>query len=90
MITTTLKTSMPFRSVNDKYPYRLVLKEIHSPYSDSYMGVFVERDFHNNNQWSGVPSGWALEDVKYNNTLYIDYGQNWFVSPTKEAWENIL
>jgi hypothetical protein len=79
----TLASSVPFEGGN--HDYRLTVKESES----GSISIWVERNFNRCGEWDGVPSGWLAENVKNLQALCIDYGQNWNVYPTKEAWESI-
>jgi hypothetical protein len=79
----TLAYSIPFDGGN--HNYRLVVKESES----GNQSIWVERNFNKGLEWDGVPSGWLAENVKFMPTLCIDYGQNWNVYPTKDAWMSI-
>lgn len=53
--------------------------------------VYIRRNFKGSaNQQNGVPSGWVLDRVQGLNKLCIDGGQNWYVYPTQEAWDELL
>jgi hypothetical protein len=79
----TLAHSVPFRDGN--HDYRLVVKESESGKNT----IWVERNFNRSGDWGGVPSGWLAENVKNKLILCIDYGQNWNVHPSYEAWKSI-
>lgn len=58
---------------------------------DELNNVWVYRNFKGDtDNCDRVPSGWRLESVVGATSLAIDFGQNWIVYPTEEAWAEII
>lgn len=53
--------------------------------------VYVRRNFNKDLSCQDtIPSGWPLHHVQGLLKLCIDNGQQWFVNPTQEAWDDLL
>lgn len=73
-------------SAEDENTYQLGLSEYNGEPT-----VVVLRNFKGDQTRQGqVPSGWYVSDVAWNPALCIDFGQKWYVYPTKEAWASLF
>lgn len=82
-------------SPDSLHTYQLALDTYKSVFADSTCNgittVVVLRNWNGDDQKQDqVPSGWFFANVFNNSSLCIDGGSEWYVYPTKEAWDELF
>ncbi len=92
----TILNSPALASEGDGNEYRFVLKINGEDKLKSTL--HIERNFKKQGAWDGVPSGWYISSLLEHNTLtdkrsdqiFIDGGQNWYVTGLRDAIKEVL